>query len=369
MSEMFSKNAKELHRVFTKYGFHIRLVGGSVRDVLLNIQPNDYDFCTDAFPEEMIEIFKKENIHYIPTGLKHGTISVLINKELFEITTLRTDVETNGRHATVQYIRDFKHDAERRDFTINAMSMDFDGKIYDYFGGQKDIEDKIIKFVGDPELRIKEDYLRILRYFRFFARYGWNIVNNHEIKKLKSGLQQISGERIWLEISKILVSKYMVGALTYLHETEVDIEIDLFYEIDKLYLAETIRNRTNNPITILSLLVSKEVFERIIERYKLSNEEKNLGFFLINNKDIKHNEKSLKDLLVENKNSEMIYELSKIFDINLKNWHIPVFPVSGNDIMKILNIKTGIEVGEKLRILKDKWKESNYTLTRNELLS
>ena len=372
---MFSENAKYLQKIFNKHGFQIRAVGGCVRDSLLNVKPKDYDFCTDAFPDEMTQLFDKENVRYILTGIEHGTITVVINKEVFEITSLRTDVETDGRHATVRFIRDFKHDAERRDFTINAMSMDFDGKLYDYFNGQEDLKNRFIRFVGNPEARIQEDYLRILRYFRFYSRFipegprvKWeDDANIQAIVKHKSGLNQISGERIWLEISKILVSPYMISAVHAMYFTGVEEEIGIPCSGGGVSKAEIVRQKTNNPITMLSMMVDKRLFEKIVNRYKLSIAERNLGFFIISNKDIKHNEKSLKDLLVDNINPIMVNELSKIFDIDLTGWDIPKFPVSGDDVMNKWGIPACPEVGQIMKTLKTDWKESGYTLTKEEL--
>ena len=153
--------------MFSSEGYSIRLVGGVARDLLLGHQPKDIDLATDCTPENMVQIFEREGLHYIPTGLQHGTITVHINKVNYEITTLRIDHVTDGRHAIVQYTSEWSKDAERRDLTINAMSLSFDGTLYDYFNGMEDLKKKKVRFVGNARERIKEDYLRILRYFRY----------------------------------------------------------------------------------------------------------------------------------------------------------------------------------------------------------
>lgn len=144
----------------------MRFVGGVVRDLLLGILPKDIDLATDCTPDNMICMFDKEGIRYIPTGIKHGTVTVHMNHADYEITTLRIDTLTDGRHAHVEFTEDWKIDAERRDLTINSMSLAIDGTLYDYFDGEKHLKERKVLFVGDPCARIEEDYLRILRYFR-----------------------------------------------------------------------------------------------------------------------------------------------------------------------------------------------------------
>lgn len=177
--------------------------------------PKDIDIATTATPTEMKEIFTKENIRMVNmNGEKHGTITPRINdRENFEITTLRIDAVTDGRHAEVIHTKDWLLDANRRDLTINSMFLGFDGSVYDYFYGYDDLQKRRVAFVGDPDLRIKEDYLRILRYFRFYGRIAERIDNHDEetlriIAKNASGLAKISGERIWQEWKKILAGKF-----------------------------------------------------------------------------------------------------------------------------------------------------------------
>ena len=209
-----------------KQGFDVRIVGGAVRDILLGIKPKDVDLGTNATPLEMIELFKKSNIHYIETGLQHGTLTVHVNKHNFEVTTLRIDAETDGRHAKVEFTNDWMVDAERRDLTINAMSLGLDGSLYDYFGGRDDLLKRRVRFVGDPKLRIQEDYLRILRYFRFYGRIS-SEEDNHDpttlnvIQECAEGLKKIAVERIWIEISKILTGKYMPSLIRRMYDLNV----------------------------------------------------------------------------------------------------------------------------------------------------
>lgn len=163
---LFTPELLTLANLFKKYNYELRIAGGAVRDILMGIQPKDLDFATDATPERIKEMFTKEQIRMInEKGEKHGTITARINdKENFEITTLRIDIATNGRHAQVQFTKDWKLDANRRDLTVNSMFLDLDGNVYDYFYGYDDLQNKRIVFVGDATTRIQEDYLRILRY-------------------------------------------------------------------------------------------------------------------------------------------------------------------------------------------------------------
>ena len=148
----------------------IRYVGGCIRKIINKEKVDDIDFATNLEPKQVCEALKKNDISYFESGIDHGTITAVIDKEPYEITTLRADVETDGRRAKVQFVKNWQADAQRRDLTYNAMSLDFDGKIHDYFNGMDDLQNKVSKFVGDPDERIKEDYLRTLRYFRFQGR-------------------------------------------------------------------------------------------------------------------------------------------------------------------------------------------------------
>jgi poly(A) polymerase len=184
----------------------MRFVGGIVRNSLLGIPWDDVDFATLYHPEEITHFFKSHGYKVIPTGIDHGTVTVLCDGHSYEITTLRRDVETDGRHAVVAYTSRWEDDAQRRDFTMNALYVDHCGCLHDYVGGQKDIENRLIRFIGDPEQRIVEDYLRIVRFFRFWALYGHSPDGDSLAKcvALKHNLNQLSSERITKEMIKML---------------------------------------------------------------------------------------------------------------------------------------------------------------------
>ena len=187
----------------------IRFVGGCVRKMIQRENIDDIDLATNLNPEEVSSILKKNDINYFETGIQHGTITAIINDHKFEITSLREDVNTFGRHAEVKFSKDWKKDASRRDFSINAIYADINGNLFDPFDGKKDLELGIIKFIGDPEKRINEDYLRILRYLRFFLIYS---KINHDQKLLKilkknlNGISLLSKDRLLNELKKIIKS-------------------------------------------------------------------------------------------------------------------------------------------------------------------
>lgn len=188
-------------------GHTARYVGGAVRDTLLGEPVKDIDVATQHEPGEVITRLKAADIRTVPTGIAHGTVTAVADHRGFEVTTLRRDVTTDGRHATVAFTDDWREDAARRDFTINAMSMDQDGTLFDYFHGADDLLAGCLRFVGDPAARIAEDYLRILRYFRFWARYARQPPDDATRDALAAGipgLARLSVERVWSELSRLL---------------------------------------------------------------------------------------------------------------------------------------------------------------------
>ena len=189
----------------------LRVVGGAVRDAVAGSPVTDVDLATPLPPEGIIAALRAAGIRALPTGIEHGTITALVQGAGFEVTTLRRDITTDGRHATVAFTDDWREDAARRDFTINAMSMSPSGDVFDYFGGLADLQAGIVRFVGDPATRISEDYLRILRFFRFQARYSAkgaapDPVSLQAIRDGVPGLAILSPERVWTELRRILAA-------------------------------------------------------------------------------------------------------------------------------------------------------------------
>ena len=196
-------------RELSKAGYVGRVVGGAVRNALLGSPVRDIDIATDAKPEDVVRLFERAGYRVIPTGLKHGTVTVIAQDSTYEVTTLREDVATDGRHAEVRFTDNWGSDASRRDFTINALYCEADGEIFDPLGGLGDIEHRAIRFIGDPSARIGEDYLRILRFFRFFAEYGRGDIDRAGVSACvagRLGVRRLSSERIREELLRLLIA-------------------------------------------------------------------------------------------------------------------------------------------------------------------
>jgi poly(A) polymerase len=211
-------DSRRVLRALTAGGRPARFVGGCVRDGLLGREPAgpDLDLATPEPPERVIELLEHAGLKAIPTGLSHGTVTAVADGRRFEITTLRRDVATDGRHATVTFTDDFEADAARRDFTINAMSCDGEGRLFDYFGGRPDLAAGRVRFVGPAAQRIAEDFLRILRFFRFLAHYGRLPADAEALAACAAAapkIAQLSGERVQTEMRKLLQAKDPLPAL------------------------------------------------------------------------------------------------------------------------------------------------------------
>jgi len=375
MQSIITPALEKLYSIYKKNGYDLRIVGGAVRDILLGKKPKDIDLATDATPIESMEILKKNNIKLIETGLKHGTITAIINGEHYEITTLRIDTEHTGRHATVKFTKDWKQDAERRDLTFNAMSLDLNGTLYDYFGGINDLKNEKSKFVGDPNKRIQEDYLRILRYFRFQGRINnpkWDKETLKAILNNANNLKQISGERIWMEMSKILSGKNVNKILQKMHDTQVlknigleKINLNEFHRVEKL---------TSDPILRLaSLLNNENNVDNISKKWKLSIYERELLRFIILNRNKIFNEIEAMKMWTNNKiKDEFILKLAEYLGKKniikkLTNQIKPKFPVNGQDLINV-GIKPGPKLGNILDILLNHWRDTGYKLSKDDLL-
>lgn len=197
-------------------GEEARVVGGAVRNALLKIPIGDIDVATTALPAEVIRRARAAGIKSVPTGIEHGTVTLVVDTQPFEVTTLREDAETFGRHARVAFGRDWVRDAERRDFTINGLSVDANRVVHDHVGGLADIEARRVRFIGDPEARIAEDYLRILRFFRFHAAYGAGEPDRAGYLACiggRAGLATLSAERVRMEMLKLVIADGAAGAV------------------------------------------------------------------------------------------------------------------------------------------------------------
>lgn len=381
ISPLLNQDLLDLRSVFQANGFDLRFVGGCVRDHVIGRTPKDVDLCTDAGPVEQIAIYEQHNIKHIPTGIDHGTITVVMNDRVYEITSLRLDVATDGRRATVAYTRDWTEDAARRDFTINAMSFTFDGTLIDPFNGHSDLKKGLVQFVGDADQRIKEDYLRILRWFRFRARFGYDTSswqgkphpNSEQIIANAAGLEQISRERIWSEIKQILSGPNgpYVMADIHMHRCATPIGLPDFGP----FISKSVNDfhaRINDPIANLYCLYGSVTTSQVLEKWKASREEQDFANFIIKERwTTKADGYYL--LAVAGYPRDWVLKLADICDVDefekfmLEGWVIPEFPVNGYDLMK-MGMKPGPHYKRALDLLKEIWAMRGFVSTKEELL-
>ena len=268
--------------VLSSDGEEARVVGGAVRNTLMKLLPGDTDIATTATPQEVTRRVQAAGFKAVPTGIEHGTVTVVINGAPFEVTTLRVDVETFGRKANVRFGRDWKADAERRDFTMNALSVDASGAVYDYVGGLADLEARRVRFIGDPATRIAEDYLRILRFFRFHAAYGQGPLDPagvHACIAGRAGVEQLSRERVRMELLKLLVAQGAAPALTAMSEAGLLVSllggVPLIADFARMGEIEAALGLPPDPVRRLGALniVVVEDAERLWQRLRLANAE------------------------------------------------------------------------------------------------
>ncbi len=371
----------------------IRYVGGCIRKILKKQKVNDIDLATNLVPEEVIEVFKKNNIKYYETGLKHGTITALINNYNFEITSLRKDVKTDGRHADVVFTNDWKEDASRRDFSINSIYSDLRGNLFDPFNGKKDLKDGIVNFIGDPEKRIKEDYLRILRYIRFFLNYSKHQHNESIIKIIRmnlNGFAKISPDRLINEFKKLLFSESFLDLANDQFSFEIISllfpqfkNINLIKNLNK-YAKENIKNI--DFIFFLSLMIidGSDNADYFIYKFNISKKDQKRILFLndyFKNKNKKiFNIKNLWKILYLNgkvslldlinfqifKSKKVDKKLLNLFDF-FKDKEAPLMPLKANTLMTKYKIPEGKDLGLKLKKIESKWIENNFKISEKEI--
>lgn len=390
----YTKELLLLNNIFNgTHGDNLRIVGGAIRNFLLNKEISDFDLSTTFLPEQTIEILEQNNIKYFSTGIGFGTVVAVINNKIFEITTTREDIKTDGRHAEVKFTQNFEIDAKRRDFTFNALYLDFHNNLFDYFNGIEDLMKGIVRFIGNAENRIQEDYLRILRFFRFYCYYGI-VLDNQGLKysiKYKDKLTTLSGERIKAEMFKILLSNYPIKTLHIMNQngilqiiTSID-DFD-FNKIELLYsIKKYIKNNVSAELVLSLLLKNIDELDILKNKWKLSKKENNKIFNLLLHKGDKiYNKKQIQELLFYNNDKNHVIDLVIINAIlnninnpqdyinNLINFiqsiKIPSFPINGNDLEK-LDIKNKKDYGKIISILKQEFIESDFKLTKEELLN
>mgnify|MGYP001241069645 FL=1 len=372
----------------------IRYVGGIIRKIINKEKINDIDLATNLTPNEICEILKKNKIVFYESGIDHGTITAKINENKFEITSLRKDISTDGRHAEIEFSQDWYEDASRRDFTFNAIYADYDGNLYDPFDGKKDLELGIVKFIGDPEKRIKEDYLRILRYIRFFLNYSKQQHDENLKKIIKQniiGISKISSERLLDELKKIILSdgflkiskdKFSKEILTLIFPQLINLEI--FANLND-HSREIIIKKDFIFLISLMIIDNTDNSDYFVYKYNLSNEDKKKIKFLssVYSKEKDKNffkEKNLWKIFYYN-GKEYLCDLIdfKIFQnkkldknlINLKiffnNQEIPKLEVKAKTLIDKFNYKEGKELGAKLKEIEEFWIENSFKISDKEL--
>lgn len=384
-------------------GEEARVAGGAVRNALLGQPVTDIDIATTTEPSETMDRAEKAGFRTVPTGIEHGTVTVVADGRAFEVTTLRADVETDGRHAKVVFGRDWKADAERRDFTINALYATADGTIVDLVGGMADIEARRLRFIGSAEERIREDYLRILRFFRFFAWYGEGRPDAEGLKacvRLKQHMAGLSAERVWSELKKLLAAPDPSRALLWMRQSGVLTAILPESErwgidtIHPLVESEAAFAWASDPLLRLEAIVppAAERVKSLSKRLKLSkNDSRRLEFWTQTTlPDSGLSSEAFKKVLYRSERTALSDRLRlaiasarlrarqddqalvesgryvRFLDL-LENWERPGFPLSGDDL-KVLGLKTGKRIGTVLTALEDEWIESGFAMERDALL-
>ncbi len=374
-----------------------RFVGGCVRNALLGAPIGDVDLATQLQPDEVIAALKKAEIKYVPTGIDHGTLTAVINSVPYEITSLRKDVETDGRRAIVAFTKDWAEDAQRRDLTINALYSSPDGEVFDPCGqGLVDIDNLRLRFVGDADLRIKEDYLRILRFFRFLAWYGGEGVVDAEAlracRENRAGLKSLSSERVWTEMKKLLSAPDPSRAIRIMQTNEV-LET-IFPEasnsegLDLMVKLEKAEKLAPDYMLRLMAMSARDEFAMagFCKRLKVSNLEKARLLSWASNQVGFSPEMTERDLKIgtyastpQTAYDRMMIRAAGEGDADkvagwvknayfCRDWPIPEFPVSGKDLGEH-GVDSGPQMGKVLRALQQLWIRSGFEADKDKLLT
>ncbi len=372
----------------------IRYVGGCIRKIIKDQTIDDIDFATNLEPNEVCDALEKKNISFFKTGIKYGTVSAVIDSYKFEITTLREDLSTDGRHAIVKFTKDWKKDASRRDFTINAIYSDSEGNLFDPYNGVNDLKKGYVNFIGETNNRIKEDYLRILRYVRFFLDYS-NAPHDLEIiKKIKinvDGVSNISKDRLFDELKKII-------SLDRLEKLSKDKKISelikiIFPELINLNIFSNLKLEKKkilneaDIIFFLALMIvdDKDNADYFLYKYNLSKiDQKRIT--IINNF---FKETAIKQLFTEKNLNRIFYYngkeavedilkfriiRSKKFDRNLaalcdhyKNKSTPIMPIAADLLITKYKIPQGKQLGFKLKKIEEEWVNNNFRISDQQV--
>ncbi len=395
-----SKDIKKLFNILEqdkKKGVQVAMfVGGCVRKFLTNEDIDDIDIASIFSPEELKEKFKYSEFKIIETGIEHGSVTVILNSSKFEITTLRQDTKTNGRHAEVSFINNWKEDSNRRDFTINAIYMDRRGKIYDPQNGREDLKNRQVKFIGEPSSRIEEDYLRIIRFIRFSIYYSNKLSDAKVIQAIKlslNGIKNLSKERILNELYKIFKLKNINNLLENKEIKNIFlIAFPEFKYLNRLEKFSFLWKRNiflKSPEIIFSILLvdEKDNYQYFCHKYKVSNKlKKDLSFIAQNyikfkeeknyfTKQLKKNvynlgKNNIKKLLIFIYCAEIKFSIKLVSNIikEINKIDVPNFPFNGQYLMD-QGLSDGKKIGYALQELEKEWVLKDFNLNAKEVSS
>ncbi|MGE8104748.1 CCA tRNA nucleotidyltransferase [Allorhizobium sp. NPDC080224] len=385
-------------------GAETRVVGGAVRNSLMGLPVGDIDLATTLMPEEVSGRAAAKGIKAVPTGIEHGTVTLVVDGKGYEVTTLRRDVETNGRHAQVAFGASWQEDADRRDLTMNALYVGLDGEVIDLVGGLKDIETRTVRFIGNAEQRIAEDYLRVLRFFRFFAHYGSGRPDTDGLKacaRARSQLKSLSAERVWSEIKKLLSARDPGRALLWMRQSGVLTEILPETEkwgidaIPGLIAAEQALGWEPDALLRLCAIVPKDAARLVTlsERLRMSNAE---AMALDRFARAPKPQETVRDVAFDRDlyrfgkdgmismlklelasararaegDQKAMSRSARLFSLlkRAEGFVRPVLPIKGSDVLAA-GIPAGPKVGEILGKLEEGWIASQFNLSREDLLA
>lgn len=382
-----------LFRAVEAHGGALRFVGGCVRDALMGREVFDIDLATDLSPDELVEACEENGLKTVPIGIKFGTVGVMIDDTPVEVTSLRKDIKSeDGRHPVVEFTDNWEVDASRRDLTINAVYADEKGNVFDYYDGIKDLEQGIVRFIGNPDQRIKEDYLRILRFFRFYSLFSKTPVDSKALKACidnKDGLARLSAERIREELYKFLETPKAAEIVKIMIDNGIWSSIlpkpDYLDKLDFLVQMTEKTQLSNKFLRRLFAMYypNKEMALNLATRLKMSKKQKEIfiGFTEV--------KATVADFTEERKRRELVYRYGKEFardkfllqmayDGNvvpdymkiiqeIMEMAVPVFPIKGRDLIA-LGVADSKLIGSTLNRLEEKWIKSGFMMSREELL-
>ena len=372
----------------------VRYVGGCVRKIIKKQIVDDIDLATNLKPNEVCDALKKKEINYYETGIEHGTVTAIIDNNKYEITSLRKDISTDGRHAKVEFSIDWKEDAARRDFSINSIYSDKDGNLFDPFNGKKDLEEGNVNFIGDAESRVKEDYLRILRYVRFFINYSNQSHDPKIIKIIKKnigGVSKLSSERLLDELKKLTKSNAFLEI--FKDNTCLELIKIIFPQLKNLDNFRKINSHAKDNLSkvdfifLLSLMIvdGTDNADYFIYKFNLSKKDqkrlKSINFFYKENVNVKYfNEKNFNKIFYYNGKQTVLdiinfklfssvkveKKLLKLIEI-YKNKILPTFPISAKTIMAKYNIPEGKILGNKLKLIEETWVQNSFQISEKQI--